>query len=513
MLLIHPPVVKPCEPPPGIACLSGALKTRRLAHAVFDANLEGLIHFLSLPAPAAAPDRDTWTKRAWKSRAAHLSFLRDPAGYSSFPRYQRAVLDLERVLRETGKSGSAVLGLGNYRHGALSPTRSGDLLRAAEEPEREVFAAFFKNRLLDWAEGKETGPIGVSLNFLSQAVPAFALMGLLKKTLPGVRILLGGGLVTSWVRGAGRKDLFSGLADEVVAGPGESALLAACGASGEPHPAGPPSFAELPIRRYLSPGFILPYSTTRGCYWGRCRFCPERAEGNPYVGIPADRVPGELAALRDRYAPVLLHLTDNAVPPAVLEGIAGKPPGVPWYGFARITPHLADLAFCRDLRAAGCVMLQLGIESGDPGVLERLNKGIDLATASRALKNLKSAGIAAYVYLLFGTPQETPASARKTLEFTVRHSGEITFLNLALFNLPRYGAEGADLQTEEFSAGDLSLYTGFVHPSGWHRGEVRRFLDREFKRHPAVARILRRDPPVFTSNHAPFFAMNPGKKS
>jgi hypothetical protein len=34
---------------------------------------------------------------------------------------------------------------------------------------------------------------------------------------------------------------------------------------------------------------------------------------------------------------------------------------------------------------------------------------------------------------------------------------------------------------------------------------IRQFLDKEFKRHPAIASILRRDPPVFTSNHAPFF--------
>jgi len=37
---------------------------------------------------------------------------------------------------------------------------------------------------------------------------------------------------------------------------------------------------------------------------------------------------------------------------------------------------------------------------------------------------------------------------------------------------------------------------------------VRRFLDHEFRREPAVAAILRNDPPLFTSNHAPFFTGN-----
>jgi hypothetical protein len=83
-------------------------------------------------------------------------------------------------------------------------------------------------------------------------------------------------------------------------------------------------------------------------------------------------------------------------------------------------------------------------------------------------------------------------------------------LNLAIFNLPRRRNGLPDLQTTEFSEGDLSLYTGFTHPQGWNRNEVRQFLDKEFRRHPAVAAILRRDPPIFTSNHAAFLTI-PGK--
>jgi radical SAM superfamily enzyme YgiQ (UPF0313 family) len=442
-----------------------------------------------------------------------LASIRGLAAYTSLPRYTRVVRDLDRVLEKMGETWPVRLGLANYQHRQLSPTRSADLLRAAEEPERDPFHAFYRTRLPDWVGRGDPGLIGVSLNFLTQAVPAFALMGFLKKEFPKVKVVLGGGLVTSWVRGANRQNLFSGLVDEVVAGPGEPALLAACGARETVPPPYPLNFDGLPIHRYFSPGFILPYSATRGCYWSRCRFCPERAEGSVYTATPAERVLTDLSVLRDKYKPVLVHLTDNALPPAAMERIAAKPFGLPWYGFARVTPHLADLDFCRSLRASGCVMLQLGIESGDQGVLDRLHKGIDLAEASKALKNLSRAGIAVYVYLLFGTPQESLPEARRTLEFTVRHRAEISFLNLALFNLPRHGEEGANLETEEFSEGDLSLYKGFSHPAGWNRGEVRQFLDKEFKRHPAVAEILRRDPPVFTSNHAPFFAMNREKKS
>jgi hypothetical protein len=153
-------------------------------------------------------------------------------------------------------------------------------------------------------------------------------------------------------------------------------------------------------------------------------------------------------------------------------------------------------------------MLKLGLESGDPAVLDALGKGIDLDTASRALHTLRQAGIAAYVYLLFGTAAENRVRARRTLAFTVHHAAQIAFLNLAIFNLPAYGPDAGRLRTRPFYDGDLSLYCQFEHPAGWHRGQVRRFLDREFKRHPAIAAILRRDPPVFTSNHAPFLFMH-----
>jgi radical SAM superfamily enzyme YgiQ (UPF0313 family) len=198
-------------------------------------------------------------------------------------------------------------------------------------------------------------------------------------------------------------------------------------------------------------------------------------------------------------------MLDNALSPRLLEALSNNPPGVPWYGFARITRHLADEDFCMALKRSGCTMLQLGIESGDQRVLDIEQKGIELEVVSRALKSLRKAGIATYVYLLFGTSSETLKEARKTLEFTIQHVDQISFLNLAIFNLPIYGPEAQELKTRMHYDGDLSLYADFHHPRGWHRALVRQFLDKEFKRHPAVASIIRRDPPIFTSNHAPFF--------
>lgn len=499
MLLIFPPVARPCEPPAGIARLSGALKAGGLDCRLLDANLEALLWLLGEPPMS----NDTWTRRAVGSRSRHLDALRDPATYGSPDRYVRSVRDLNRILNIAGRAKGAVVEMADFRHARLSPVRSEDLILSAERYESNPFFPWFRHRLPELLDG--VARVGFSLNYLSQALTTFAMIGFIRAYHPSVSILVGGGLATSWMSRPGWENPFDGLVDRMVAGPGEIPLLSMCGAADEAVGPPLPDYGGLPLDSYLSPGLVMPYSASGGCYWNRCSFCPETAEGNVYLTTAVRQAVDEIGQLVSRYRPVLLHLLDNAISPALLKEMTQAPPGVPWYGFARFIPELADPEFCMALKRSGCVMLKLGLESGDQGVLDRLNKGIDIKMASTVLENLGKAGIGTYIYLLFGTPAETEREARSTLDFVARHGESIGFLNLAIFNMPVSCAEASDYATEPFYDGDLSLYTAFRHPSGWNRKDVRRFLDREFKRKPAVAAILRRDPPLFTSNHAPFF--------
>ena len=508
VLLIHPPVTKPCEPPAGIARLAGALARHGVPCRVLDANLEGILHLVGACA-GAGDTRDTWTGRALRHLPGNMEALRRPSGYLNRDRYRQAVLEVDRVLAKSAPGHGIRISLGDYTDPELSPLRSCDLLRAAEDPERNAFHDYFSRRLGRLLHRDAPAAVGFSLNFLSQALTVFAMMGFLKRECPGLPIIVGGGLVTSWMRGAQRRNPFEGLADHVIEGEGEGALCALLGAR-YAEGADIPRYDPFPKEGYLAPGFILPYSASTGCYWHRCSFCPEKAEANPYRPVPPARAVAEVNLLAGRSHPALLHFLDNAVSPGLMEELILRGPGVPWYGFARITPHLADPDFCRALKRSGCRMVKLGLESGDQGVLDELGKGIELDTASRALRALAAAGIGTYVYLLFGTPAETLEKARRTMEFTVRHGACIDFLNTAVFNMPVASPEAEQWGTAPFYEGDLSLYTAFAHPGGWDRGEVRRFLSREFSRHPAVAAILRRDPPLFTSNHAPFFVGDDG---
>ncbi|NLD35862.1 MAG: radical SAM protein [Desulfatiglans sp.] len=493
MLLIHPPVAKPCEPPAGIARLAGVMGDYPVT--VIDANLDIILRSMHVEMNAD----DTWTRRAKKNLDAHLDYLKKNKQWN-VDRYIRAVMDINRLLERSVQSPGIRVNLGDYQDKNLSPVKSMDLLQAAETPEKSPFYPFFKDAFIP----HDDGLIGISLNFLSQALPAFAITGYLKREYPGVKIIMGGGLITSWMKGPGWRNPFKGLVDEMVAGPGEGYLrgLLNMGISST-HVR--PSYDHFSANDYLSPGFILPYSASSGCWWQRCRFCPERAEGNPYKPISPDAVLDDLSLLIAKHQPSMVHILDNAISPALLKRIIERPLNTPWYGFVRITDHFKDAEFCMGLKRSGCAMLKIGIESGDQGVLDALDKGMNLETASIALKNLKNAGISTYLYFLFGTPPEGMEEAQHTMEFVKHHHEYIGFMNLAIFNMPVSSPDAVKYATGEFYEGDLSLYSSFKHPKGWDRGKVRAFLDNEFRKDPGIREIVKRNPPFFTSNHAAFF--------
>jgi len=501
MLLIFPPISKPCEPPAGIARLAGMLKANQLPCTVWDANLDCIDTVLQQPR--------AWTEKRYRDAARqsqkNIQRLKDRATYSNPDRYILSVKQLNLNLEKSGEPFQVKMGLADFEHRRFSPVRKSDLLVAAEHPETNPFYPYLKERLLLLLEKEYTDAIGFSLIFLSQALTTFAMIGILRKTVPEIKILLGGGLVTSWLRNTGTENPFPGWVDACIAGPGEKALMTWYGRMEASWSYGIPDYSDFPDSKYLSPGRILPYNLTYGCFWRKCSFCPESAEGNPHCTASPDPPLKGLQALNQSTRPDLIHVLDNAIPPAFLAEMGRGEPIARWYGYVRFSRELEDADFCIALKKSGCVMLQVGLESGNQKVLDGMNKGITIQSATAILKNLKAAGIAAYVYLLFGTPHEDETAARQTMAFVLEHAPAIQFMNAAIFNMPVRSSESDRFRTQPFYEGDLPLYTDFEHPAGWHRRKVRDFLDREFKRHPAIAEILHRTPPVFTSNHAPFF--------
>ena len=533
LLLIHPPAARAAEPPLGTAVLLSHLRRSGATAEAIDANLEAHLFLLDGDRLAAAAGRAPTTSlhRAMKNLPRALSFLRSPEAGSSFPRYASAARHLNTALSAyRGVSGRERWTLGDYAHGVLSEFSSSDLSLAASGKAGTVFSGYFRDALLPRVDRMRPRGVAISVNYRHQVLPAVELAGMLRRRLPGVPVYGGGGMFTSWrnaLRGRGHPFLPF---DRVGFGPGESALASAVG--GAPTGSGAffedgetvefvPDFGFAPLREYLSPEPVLPVAATRGCYWRSCRFCPEAvAPIHPYRAADAGTFPTLLRELSDRYGVRRFHLTDNAIPVAVLRSMAdggGALRGLSWHGFARFERELLEPGFASSLAAAGCSMLQLGLESGSQPLLDRMGKGTRIADASAILSTLARAGIAAYVYVMLGVPGETEKDAERTRSFLAEHAGEIGFLNLSILNLPREAswpgiADGSSPREDGFPDGDepLGLYRRVPASDGWGRTQARRFLRKRILGDPAIRAISARTPPWFGDSHAFFFRPGSG---
>lgn len=498
LLLIYPPIAKATEAPAGIAQIKRAMQAQGLSCHTIDANIEAQ-HFLinSIKSADSRP-----LAASLRNREKNLAVLKNITAYKKFDHYKRAVLELNRLLKAAGQFHAADISFTDFKQQGYSPVRSEDLLRAAKEAENSPFFQYYDQVLLKRIARHDPAVIGISLVYLSQAVATFALIGLLRRHWPQCKIVLGGGLITSWMSQPTWRSPFAELVDSCIPGRGEQPILKLFGKKDSKRFYQP--YIGQTKDNYFSPGEILAYTTSYGCYWQKCTFCPETAECSTYSPIPYDQVFSDLDQL---IAPQtrLIHFLDNALSPALLKKMTKQKLPAPWYGYVRFTSDLEDIGFCRALKESGCVLLQLGLESGDQGVLDAMRKGIELKGVSRVLQNLKQVGIHTFIYLLFGTPWEMERQARNTIAFVLDHSDCIQYLNPAIFNMPVYSQESQNHQTKIFYKGDLTLYHNFDHPGGWNRRIVRRFLHSEFLSHPKIKKIINANPPAFTSNHAPFF--------
>ena len=80
------------------------------------------------------------------------------------------------------------------------------------------------------------------------------------------------------------------------------------------------------------------------------------------------------------------------------------------------------------MKEAGCRLLIVGYESGDPQILKNIKKGATIEMAERFTANCKKLGLVVHGDFIVGLPGETRESIRKTIDFAKKprqrdHSG------------------------------------------------------------------------------------------
>ena len=105
-----------------------------------------------------------------------------------------------------------------------------------------------------------------------------------------------------------------------------------------------------------------------------------------------------------------------------------KPLGITWSCTSRVT---TDYDTLKAMKEAGCRLLIVGYESGDPQILKNIKKG---ATVQRALdftRDCHKLGLVIHGDFILGLPGETKESIRNTIEFAKQLDCETIQVSIA----------------------------------------------------------------------------------
>ncbi|MBN1101781.1 MAG: radical SAM protein [Deltaproteobacteria bacterium] len=163
--------------------------------------------------------------------------------------------------------------------------------------------------------------------------------------------------------------------------------------------------------------------TSQGCQY-RCRFCtyhrwfPRVRYKSPGVLREELRRIQDLGFVRHvRFADDNFTANPKRLR-AVLEVMIEEGFDFTWSAFARasaISPEIAAL-----MRASGCVLLNMGIESGSPDILRNMDKRLDPGKALEAIRLLRAQGIQTLGGFIIGYPGETEETFMETVDLIDR---------------------------------------------------------------------------------------------
>ncbi len=171
---------------------------------------------------------------------------------------------------------------------------------------------------------------------------------------------------------------------------------------------------------------MLTLLSSRGCPAG-CHFCAYTVvQGHRTRFTAVERTLAEWTWLSEQIRPPYVMVRDpvfaasRARVEALCEGIVGRGLRVPWACESR--PEHFDHELLRLMKAAGCVMIRVGLESGDPQLLVRIGRADDLpaaqdylAQARRVASSCDALGIRCRVFVMAGLPGESANSMTETL--------------------------------------------------------------------------------------------------
>jgi len=482
LLLISPPVANIGQAAASISVLTAFLRSRGWKVGQWDAAIDAFHFFHSAQHLSACRDalaaagadaalKGAATRAADTIEAAKRSLV-DPRTVADTAAMERAFAALEVA----GHVLTAV-GLDRYQHTYRDFTVHGGFRDfAALEAALEDRAA---NPYLAWTAEHaiprilESSPraVGISITYLSQLIPGFTLARMLRRVAPRIRLVIGGGYLTALGEEARAIPKSLAPVDAIILHDGEDALDAWLRGE-EPSAVSCTDLAKAPspcwiadgleLSRYLVPRYAIPLPLTRGCHWGRCRYCNISAQtSSSYRVRPIELALADIRAAMaetgsnwfdfpvDSFRPDHLHQLARALIDNKLE--------VRWAAEVLMDRGLTTEVI-GDLARSGCRCLRFGMESASDEVLVSMSKPRLPGLALRILGDCRQAGIRTGAMLILGYPTETQRQRTETFEFLADHHDVIDFVALHEFNL----VPGSPLARDPAQAGIFTLPRGTV---------------------------------------------------
>ncbi len=161
-------------------------------------------------------------------------------------------------------------------------------------------------------------------------------------------------------------------------------------------------------------------STSRGCVY-RCDYCDRSVFKRGFRYNSAEYTYEHLALLRRRFGVRHVNIYDELFTlnrsrvMDLCERLARDPLGMDFNCAVRIG-HTDD-ELLSALKNAGCLMVSIGVESGDPALLETLKAGVTLDQVRETVNAIHCHGLRAKGLFMAGVIGETPESLRRTSDF------------------------------------------------------------------------------------------------